>query len=288
MTRFSWAAGGLLLVSIAAGSVSEAPRPIPTVFLGGYRVLAVDFHAHTFPLNFTTLAPWDIVLESRRQGLDAVAIAGHNHMWSAKLGRWFSRLIGGPTVVVADEVVSPHYHIIALGLQTSVNWNQPAAGVLDDIHRQGGLGIAAHPEPEFWPAFDAAAMQRLDGAEVLHPLVYTNSLRYEKMREFYQRKRMTAIGSSDFHGFGNPGFCRTFVFVRENSEAGIIQAVREGHTVVYDRYGQSYGDPDLMRLAARDTRLRDPGPAGANPGWLGIFSRFAGVLALLLLVGRPR
>lgn len=46
-----------------------------------YRVLAADFHVHTFPFNWTTLAPWDIVLEAERQDLDAVAIAGHNHVW---------------------------------------------------------------------------------------------------------------------------------------------------------------------------------------------------------------
>jgi len=102
------------------------------------------------------------------------------------------------------------------------------------------------------------------------------------MRRFYLRKRLTAVGDSDFHSTHYPDCCRTYVFVRENSDAEILQALREGRTVVYDRDHKAYGDPALIRLAAQDGRLPLPLPGQAPPGWLVMFSRYAGVLGLLI------
>ena len=289
--RKAYSASALLLaLAIAAGTRASQPARQPSLFLGGYRVLAADFHVHTFPLNWTTLAPWDVVLEAQRHGLDVIAMAGHNHLWVSQTGRWISQIIGGPAVLVSEEVVSPgpKYHLIAVGIQTTVSWRQTAAQAIAEVHRQGGVAIAAHPEAMFWPAYDAAAMQVLDAAEVLHPDAYSSPLKYRQMREFFQRKPLTAIGSSDFHAFQYPGYCRTFVFVRQNTESGILEALRQGRTVVYDRDGRSYGDPALIQLAAQNGRLPrlDPAESASRP--LVGFSRIAGILGLLvaLIFGR--
>ena len=50
--------GCLLLVAIAAGTLSDVPAAKQPIVLGGYHVLAADFHVHTFPLSASTLAPW--------------------------------------------------------------------------------------------------------------------------------------------------------------------------------------------------------------------------------------
>ncbi|MBZ5577003.1 MAG: hypothetical protein LAP40_10635 [Acidobacteriia bacterium] len=280
----------LLTLAIAAGTLAPQPARLPPLFLGGYQVLSADFHVHTFPLNWTTLAPWDIALEAQKHGLDAIAIAGHNHLWVSQAGRWISRAIGGPTVLVSEEVVSPDpkYHLIAVGISTTVSWKQTAAQAIADVHGQGGVAIAAHPEASFWPAYDAAAMRDLDAAEVLHPDAYSSKRKYRQMQEFFARKPLTAIGSSDFHAFQYPGYCRTLIFVRQNTESGILEALRQGHTVVVDRDGRSYGDPALIRLAAQNGRLPLPDPAASGPGWLGGLSRILGIAGLLfaLVFGR--
>ena len=61
-------------------------------------------------------------------------------------------------------------------------------------------------------------------------------------------------------GRGPLGVCRTYVFTQDTSEQGILDAIRERRTVVYDR-GQVYGDPALIRLAAQDGRLPSAGVA---------------------------
>jgi hypothetical protein len=137
---------------------------------------------------------------------------------------------------------------------------------------------------KFWPAYDAAAMSKLDGSEVLHPLAYSHPRAYVQFQEFYARKRLTAVGDSDFHGLGPMGMCRTFVFVRDDSPAAIVDALRAGHTVICDRNGRYYGDPDLIHLASQDLRFRALLSPEPPPGILVILSRITGLMALALLL----
>ena len=166
------AAQALLLVAIVAGTFSDRSHENQPLTIAGYRVLAADFHVHSALLNDGALPPWDLVLEAKRQGLDALAITPHGQLFDARLGRWFSRLVGGPTVLVGEEIVTPDYHLIAVGIQDAIGWRQPAAETIEEVHRQGGVAIAAHPGRIFWAGFDEAAMRRLDGAEVCHPMIH--------------------------------------------------------------------------------------------------------------------
>jgi hypothetical protein len=284
IARPLFAAACLMLVSLAVGSLSQSspshPRPL---FVAGYQVLAADFHVHSFPLSWSTLSPFETVLEARRQGLDAIAMAGHNHLWVSQLGCWFSRRIGGPTVLPSEEIHAPGYHLIALGIGRAVSWRQTAASAIDQIHRQGGIAIAAHPVAQYGPGWDAQAIGRLDAAEVVHPVAFGDPLARLQLRQFFARRKLTAIGSSDFHAMGKIGQSRTYVFVTENTERGILDALRQGRTVVYDRDGEAFGDPDLIRLGAVP-KFEAPPPAGF---WSRV-SLVAGVAGLLIAAAALR
>ena len=280
--------GILLVLAIALGTAADRPRMNPPLTLGGYRVLAADFHTHSSMWSNGALTPWGLVLEAERQGLDAIAITGHNQISDSQVGRWFSRLLDGPTVLTGEEIVAPKYHLIAMGIAEKVSFQQSAASAIEDIHRQGGIAIAAHPGSTFGPGFDDAALQRLDGAEICHPMIYARESAQHDLEQFAARAPLAAIGSSDFHGLGRMGMCRTFVFALENTEQGILNAVRAHRTVVYGRDGRAYGDPALLRLVANEGRLRGRDPSGSHPGWLDWLSRLAGVLGLagLIISGR--
>src|SRR5262245_4102529 len=233
--RGAWA---LLVAALALGAAIDRPRPRPPTTIGGYRVLAADFHTHSSTWSDGALTPFGVVLEAKRQGLDAIAITGHDEVIDAKVGRWFSRMVGGPIVLVGEEILheppsAPKYHLIAAGITERVSFRLTAGEAIEDIHRQGGIAVAAHPRPEFWPAYDSAAMQKLDGAEICHPMIYSLPEVQGELSEFASRGRVAAIGSSDFHGIGPMGMCRTFVFAREATERTILDAVRAGRTVVY-------------------------------------------------------
>jgi hypothetical protein len=278
----------LLVAALAMGAFSEARRRRPTLVVGDYEVLAADFHVHVHPLSWAALTPWDSVLEARRQGLDTIALTGHNHVWTAKVGRWFSRRIGGPTVLVSEEIHTPRYHMIAVGVDSTISWRLTAAAAIREVHRQGGVAIAAHPTAHYWAGWDSEAMEQLDAAEIVHPIVYLRPDRYAQLKQFFGRRQLTAIGSSDYHGLARQGICRTYVFVRENTEQEILAALREGRTAVYDRDGRAYGNPELIQQAAQSRLL--PQPEAPPPvTWLMLFSRIAGAVGLVgLIVFGPR
>ncbi len=134
-------------------------------------------------------------------------------------------------------------------------------------------------------------MRELDGAEVAHPLAYWQGS--TELREFLaklQRARgraAAAVGSSDYHAFASLGVCRTYLFVRERSEAAVIEALRHGRTVAFDVGGVAHGDPELIALLG--TRSE---PTHDRPmiHWLAIVARVSALLgaAGLLLLRKSR
>src|SRR5262245_19893760 len=283
-----WSAGCLLFLSIGIGTISDTPRRNLRLMFGGYHVLAADFHIHSFPLSWSVLSPWDTVLEARRQGLDVIAVTPHNHTWVAKVAQWFSRWSGDPMVLVGEEIHSIGYHVLAVGIRNTIDWRQPASSAIDEVHRQGGVAIAAHPTASY-AGYDADVIKKLDGAEVVHPLGLRNETFAAELRQFFGRTQLTAIGDSDYHfgpmapDLGEMGLCRTYVFVRERTEQGILDALRERRTVVYDRE-HVYGDPAMIQLAAEDGRLSKLALTGREQNFQRLFSGIAGVLGLVVLI----
>ncbi|MGH7152026.1 MAG: PHP-associated domain-containing protein [Planctomycetota bacterium] len=233
------------------------------------------------------LPPWELPREAARRGLDAIALTNHGQVWAAKLGRWFSARIGGPTILVGQEITAPSYPLIAAGIEETVRWDQPAARAIEEVHRQGGVAIAAHPLAEYWPGFEGT-LDALDGSERMHPLVFVDREGARELLAFYERGRSpnrprAAVGSSDHHVGADLGLCRTYVFARQDTPEAILEALRAGRTVVYDRTGTPHGDPALLALL-EDRPLEGvggPKPAGVAGicGWLG--------LAGLVVCGRP-
>ena len=195
-----------------------------------------------------TMAPWDVAIEARQQELDAIAITAHNQVLSGMAGAWFWRHFGGPIVIAGEEVRGPHFHLIAVNVHRPVSWRLSAADAIDDVHRQGGIAIAAHPTESSWPHWDDAAMERLDGAEVWQPIGYVWPGAAVQLQEFFGRRPLAAIGSSDYHGYGPLGLCRTLVFVRDATPDGVVEALRAHRTVVLDGE-HAWGDPALAPIA---------------------------------------
>lgn len=296
----------LLGIALIGGLAFDGVPPRRAVTRAGYRVLEADFHVHTRFCD-GVLSPFDVVLHARRNGLDAFAVTEHNLVYPAKMARWFSRAIGGPTVIVGEEVTTDRFHLIVLGVEDRVSPYGELGPIVDDVHAKGGLAIAAHPVGRFWTAFEAE-LGKLDGAEVMHPLALAatggrgGGWRWEEMRDFTLRAkergyRLTAIGSSDYHFFNGLGVTRTFVFARDDSEAAILEALREKRTVVRDLAGNLYGEEALVaEMKTHPIADGEQEESGADRGYrpkgtLDQLTRIAGWLGMLGLIAarwRPR
>ena len=104
------------------------------------------------------------------------------------------------------------------------------------------------------------------------------------LEQFARRTPAAAIGSSDFHGLGRLGLCRTFVFARGNKADDILEAIRAKRTVVYGREGKAYGDAELIRLAAADGRLPARARPDYAPSWLDRVSELFGLAGIAGLI----
>ena len=285
MTR-GWRRQLAALVVVTGIAIGTAIDRTPTRSMeraGEYFVLAADFHVHAFPGD-GALAPWSLRDEAAHAGLDVFAVTNHNRTFTAHLARWLAGPSNGPIVIAGQEITNPRYHLIAIGIENTVNASQPAAGAIADVHAQGGVAIAAHPTPMFHGYDDDATVAALDGTEAAHPADPPEE--QEMFAAFFERARrlkpsIAPIGSSDFHASPSLGRCRTLVFVREPNASGVIDALRSGRTVAIDQNGRQYGDPALVGLIAHAT------PAGRSDeqeGWrrLSVALAWLGLLGLLL------
>lgn len=290
--------GALLGLGFVAGALLDRRPPVDPPRVDGRWVLEGEFHAHT-RLSDGFLSPVDLVMHARRRGLDVLAVTEHNLLFPARVAQAWTRLAGGPVVIAGEEVTSRAYHLLAYGLRERVTPRRDLDAVIDEVHAQGGLVFAAHPVRRFWPAL-VPARPRLDGAELMHPIAYAlgggrGGWRWTDLRDYYEGarssgRRFTPLGASDYHFFSPLGLCRTFLHARERTEAGVMEALREGRVVVFDREGRAYGDRAFaasLRRAGWRPRPQDDDYRGEGAldrvtralGWMG-------ALGLLLLKRR--
>lgn len=272
-----------LTAGIAVGTVADrTPRRVP-VQSGEFLILSADFHVHAAPGD-GSLTPAALRDEAVRAGLDVIAVTNHNQFVAARLASSLSEGADEPLVIPGEEVTHPDYHLIAVGLDHPVTADRSVVDTVEHVHEQGGVAIAAHPMHAF-AGYDDAALAAVDGTEVAHP-ERLEKYRREYVKTFERARRLkphiAPIGSSDFHNTPALGQCRTFVFVRQRSAAGVLEALRAGRTVALDDHGNMYGDPSLVE---RVRRAQPAGRTDVNASWrrLAVFLSWCGLAGLLVL-----
>ena len=238
-----------LAVGVALSTFTDTTPSRALITVEGYQVLSGDFHVHAF-VGDGGIPPWMLQRHAARLGLDVIAITNHNQTLAARLGR-SSAQRSGPLVLVGEEITGRDFHLIGIGIERTVNWDQPVRAAIADVHAQGGVAIAAHPTRGF-DGYGPVALADLDGVEVAYrdTLSAAMSLQFEGFyqRALAQNPEVAAIGSSDFHTSGPMGLCRTYLLVRERSEAGVIDAIRDGRTVGRCEGSPLRGRPELVHL----------------------------------------
>jgi len=278
-------AAGIALAGVTRGEPARAP-----LVRSGYTVLVGDFHVHGFPDG---ILPADAVREAARRRLDVIALTSHNSLRGWWLWTHMSWSAAESPVIVlpGEELTSAGYHLAIVGVSRIVPWRQPLASAAAAAHAQGAIAILAHPsrrELKRW--FADGALWTVDGVEVAHPEDESSpDARQEFIDVFGHalsvKAGMAAIGSSDFHYFGPIGVNRTYLFVREATANGVLDAIRAGRTVACDARGHAFGPPDLVSMVEarclEDTIAPPVGDTAASR--IGTALAWAGLAALVLL-----
>lgn len=292
MTRLSprLASAALLVAGAVVGTLADRIPSRQVVRSGDYWVLSGDFHVHAFPGD-GALAPWMLRDEAARAGLDVIAVTNHNQTLTGRLAEWVSGNGDGPLMLAGQEITNPQYHMIAAGIAGAVDADQPAVGAIADVHAQAGVAIAAHPSRRFRGYDDEAAVAALDGAEASHSEIHFDEAFRTDLNAFFARAQgintdIAAIGSSDFHAMPpSLGLSRTYLFVRDRTKSGVLEAIRSGRTLAVDGDGRLTGDSALIELLG-DVRLA--GRSDPNPVWrrLSMVLAWLGAGGLILAGGR--
>jgi len=236
---------------VLAGTVRDResePRPR----LG---VIVADLHVHPFPGD-GVLTVWQLQREAARRGIDVIAVAGHNNRVALTIAKTLGLVSETPVIIDSQELTSPEFHIIAVGVQSMIDWHLTVPEAVRAIHAQGGVAIAAHPVPIAWKPMDLDSLAALDGVEVAHPLAERTGSSRRALDAFFARAKaakphVAPIGSTDFHTAAPMGLCRTYLLTSDRSAAGALAAIRLGRTVAQDQYGRLYGEVEHLNRVRR-------------------------------------
>lgn len=252
-------AAALFAFCVLAGTLLDR-KTLPAAPGGG--VLVADLHVHPYPGD-GSLPVWELQREAARRGVDVIAVTGHNNRVGLQVGRLVPLDPNGPIVLPGQELTTPRFHMVAVGIQTLIDWKLTAEEAIAAIHAQGGVAIAAHPLPLSWRDDGDAGLRALDGAEVAHPSSLVYSPGRQQLQRFFRRVQavnpgVAPIGSTDFHMTAPLGLCRTYVLTGERSAAAVLDAVRQGRTVARDGTGRLFGTPEHVAMVEAYLAARVP------------------------------
>ena len=289
MKRASAFAVLVFAAAVLAGTILDSRGRTARARSGS--VLVADLHVHPYPGD-GSLPTWELQREAARRGLDVVAITGHNNRFGLVVGRLRPLDPQGPILIPGQEITTPSFHMIAVGIDGVIDWRLTARQAIAAIHAQGGVAIAAHPMRISWRVDDEEALRALDGTEVAHSSLASFSHARRDFEEFFARVQsvnpsVAPIGSSDFHMTAPLGFCRTYLIVDERSATGALDALRQGRTVAADPRGQLVGSTEHVQQV-KEFLARRPAtePVTALDRSLALTALLA--LAVLALPGTKR
>lgn len=141
------------------------------------------------------------------------------------------------------------YHILGIDLKEAINPNQDAEGVIEEIHRQGGLAIASHPHLKlsFFLHGDQTSIKR-------HPLhlwkyreKYADKIdaweiaNREDLFEAVGLERFPYLANSDFHERHHLTAWKSLIFAEKEKES-IKKSIKEKRVALF--FFKDHTDPN--------------------------------------------
>ena len=219
--------------------VSTHPKDERTWYRG-------DCHVHSTHSHGGELTPDQLTAAARALGLDFLVATEHN---TARSHEEWTRLGAASDllVVLGQEVVTRTGHWLALGIEPGQLINADygvrddvIARYLADVHRVGGLCVAAHPHAPYPAGTFMYPYQGFDAVEVWNG-PWTSDVPWQANNEaalaewarslaadIHQARWRPAIGNSDVHLAGQLGTPHTVVAADELTASSILAGIRAG------------------------------------------------------------
>ncbi|MFJ4840176.1 CehA/McbA family metallohydrolase [Streptomyces sp. NPDC088746] len=205
-----------------------------------------DCHVHSLHSD-GELAPEELAARARAARLDFIATTEHNS--AAAPGVWGHLAADDFLILLGEEVTTKTGHWLALGLDPGevVDWKHPVRDglvdkCLDQVHRAGGLCVAAHPHAPYPSGDFMFPFLGFDVVEVWNGL-WTSDRPWNADNEaalaewgrslaadLRTGSWRPAMGNSDTHLGGQIGIPHTVVFAEELSTEAVLTGICAGRS----------------------------------------------------------
>lgn len=187
----------------------------------------IDPHVHVFSPD-ATLSLKQLLREAELKEIDVVIVTDHD---------MFSR-VGNPNrnsvrIFAGMEISSNEGHVLAYGITEAIP-PLTIEEVLDRVHGQGGIAVAAHPyrhfekeglEPSPYSMKDKLFELDFDGIESING--FNNTKENRRSKKAAELLQVAKMGGSDAHSSGEVGKAYTVTRSDINSIEDFITAVRK-------------------------------------------------------------
>ena len=238
------------------GSARKLPAPDGLTWFAG------DFHSHTLHSDGSQTVE-QVAALGAELGLDFLAITDHNttsaHRYLEDVGREY-----GITLIPGQEVTSHRGHANAFGYIDWIDFREPAAQWVNQVHEAGGLISINHPIDADCSWLDPLPVPP-DAVELWHSSWY-RALDDDGIFSWLARgdRSLPIIGGSDFHQPGaahRPGTPTTWVAAEETTVDCLLAAMKAGRTSISGYVtikDKETGGPVDMRVATESTVVITP------------------------------
>ena len=197
-----------------------------------------DLHVHTTYSNDSVITPKELILYSKKRGLNAVAVTDHNQIEGAlKIAKETDFLI-----IPGIEVSSLNGHIVGLNVCELLPKGLSAEETVDRIHKAGGIAIACHPYALFKGSIGKHVSANFDAIEVINASSFPFGRTMQKAKQLAQSLNLPQVAGTDAH-YG-PVIGQAYTIIESEADVdAVVEAVQKGRC-------QPVGSPIsiLMRL----------------------------------------
>ena len=181
-----------------------------------------DLHIHTSRFSgCSNIDPLHVIGRAVEAGLAGIALTEHGIRWPDRDVEELIRRSGHSTLIVipGQEVAcySPQGRFqgefLVFGYPVSLGSNKSVDQLIELVHGEGGVVIAAHPfkrlqgGDDYYGSGLSTVDLPIDGLEIEHPS-YDESGR-QLAAEVMHRMGVAGLGNSDAHDLRDIGICRT-------------------------------------------------------------------------------
>lgn len=204
---------------------------------------AFDLHLHTRTYSDCSfIEPRDLIQKAAEVGLRGLALTEHGMRWpDGKFGelKKFAApsgliLLNGQEILTRDSRDRMEGEFLVFGMKESLTSRYTARELVERVHGEGGILIAAHPyklsrggRQKYYGAGDGVYELELDALEICHPDHGEEAVK--RCRKAMKELGLPGTGGSDAHKIFQVGSCVTLFENEILSEEEFIREIHRGN-----------------------------------------------------------